>query len=392
MPSPAEPRPTVAHVRRIWFKPTETFLHAVVTGCRRTRPLLLGHERAHADAFPVDAPVVALCPPGSLAARWNHWRARWVGGDPEAPLRGRRARQALERENACLIHAHFGYTGVHVLPLAYRSGLPLVTSFYGEDATALAADSSWRSRYERLFEGGARFLVEGPCLARRLADLGCPPEKILVQHIAIPLARYRFAPRTPRAQGEPVTIFFCASFREKKGLRYAFEAVARARAEHPRLVFRVGGDGPERAEVAQRIDALGLGDCTRLLGFLPHERMLEEMAAADLFIQPSVTAANGDTEGGAPTTLLEAQACGLPVLATRHADIPHVVVEGESALLAPERDAEALAENLRCLLKAPERWAAMGEAGRQHVERFHSVEGEAARLEDLYLELLGERP
>ncbi|NIP81231.1 MAG: glycosyltransferase, partial [Gemmatimonadetes bacterium] len=54
-------------------------------------------------------------------------------------------------------------------------------------------------------------------------------------------------------------------------------------------------------------------------------------------------AANGDGEGGAPTTLLEAQAVGLPVVASRHADIPWVVAP-EAGLLAPEEDPEALAE------------------------------------------------
>ncbi len=185
-------------------------------------------------------------------------------------------------------------------------------------------------------------------------------------------------------------MFFCASFREKKGLRQALEAVARARSEHPGLVFRIGGDGPERGEVEALVSRLGLADCTRLLGFLSHERMIDEMDAADLFLQPSVTARNGDSEGGAPTTVLEAQACGLPVLATHHADLPHVVVEGESALLAPERDVERLTANLLTLLKGPERWMAMGEAGRAHVLRCHDAEREVARLEDRYLALAEE--
>ena len=210
-----------------------------------------------------------------------------------------------------------------------------------------------------------------------------------MQPIAIHCDRYPF--RARRGADGPVRLFFCASFREKKGLRYALEAVARARAEHPELAFRIAGDGPERADVERRIDALGLRDCTELLGFVSHERMIQEMDAADLFVQPSVTAESGDSEGGAPTTLLEAQACGLPVLATHHADVPFVVEEGESALLAPERDAERLAANLLTLLKTPERWAPMGEAGREKVTRDHDAEGCVARLEDLYIELAGDR-
>jgi colanic acid/amylovoran biosynthesis glycosyltransferase len=390
MALPPRDRPAVAHLRRVWFKPTETFLHNALAGLARTRPLLLGYERAHSEAFPLAAPALALYPQGSLAARFCHWRSRRGGGDYHARFHHRRALRLLRRERARLLHAHFGYTGVHALPLRRRSGLPLVTSFYGEDASRLGRDPAWRERYAELFAEGERFLAEGPHMRERLLALRCPPEKVQLVPICIPVARYPFRARGAVPRGEPVRLFFCASFREKKGLRYALEAVARARRERPALSLRVGGDGPERAGMQELARGLGIGDCTEWLGFLPHARMLEEMHAADLFLQPSVTAANGDDEGGAPTTLLEAQACGLPVLATLHADIPHVVEHGESGLLSPERDALRLAGNLLELLETPERWAAMGESGRERMQRLHDVAVVVERLEDLYLELVPE--
>jgi colanic acid/amylovoran biosynthesis glycosyltransferase len=191
------------------------------------------------------------------------------------------------------------------------------------------------------------------------------------------------------ARGEPVRVLFCASFLEKKGLPYALRAVARVREEHPTVELALAGDGPGRDAADVEIDRLGLSNAVRRLGFVSHARMIEEMNAADLFIQPSVTAADGNDEGGAPTTILEAQACGLPVLATHHADIPNVVSPGESALLAPERDEERLAANLATLVKEPERWAAMGRAGRERILRGHDVADRVSRLEHLYAELVG---
>lgn len=382
--------PAVAHLRRVWFKSTETFLHNSVRSFRRTRPLLLGYERANQEAFPFEGPVVTLYPAGSLAARWNHWRSSRGSRDYHAHFHARRALRALRREGARVLHAHFGYTGVHALPLQRRTGLPLVTTFYGEDVSRLAREPVWRGRYRELFATGERFLVEGPFMRERLLELGCPPEKVRIQRIGIPLERYPFRARARKAAGQPVRLFACASFREKKGLRYTLQAVARARNDHPALALRIGGDGPERPRLEAEIRHLQLGDCTKLLGFLSHAQMLEEMDGADLFLQPSVTASNGDSEGGAPTTLLEAQACGLPVLASFHADIPAVVAEGESGLLAPERDADGLAAHLTALLGAPERWAQMGTAGRERMQRLHDVEKQTRRLEDLYLELAGE--
>ena len=69
---------------------------------------------------------------------------------------------------------------------------------------------------------------------------------------------------------------------------------------------------------------------------------------------------NGKMEGGAPVAILEAQATGLPVVPSYHVDIPEAVVDGKSALLAHERDAETLAKHLGYLCRA----GAMGRAGR----------------------------
>ncbi len=392
MSSSANRTPTVAHFRRIWFKATETFLYTTVANQRRTRPLLIGYERDHADDFPVSCPVVTLYPPRSPAAAWRQLRRRLLGPDAEPHFDSRRTWRALSSWQARVLHAHFGYTGHQLLPVRRRSGLPLVTSFYGEDASSLPDDPLWQRRYAQLFEEGDRFLVEGPAMRKRLIEIGCPPGKLLIQRIAIEPDRYPFRERAPKPASEPVRLFFCASFREKKGLLPALEAVARARERHPNLEFRIAGDGPERPRVEAALDRLGLHGCATLLGFVSHDRMIREMQEADLFLQPSVTAADGDSEGGAPTTLLEAQACGLPLLATHHADIPYVVADGKSALLAPERDVDALFENLLVLLEEPERWAPMGNAGRVRIEHLHDALVEVPRLEQLYLELAKEAP
>ena len=379
----------VAHLRRVWFKPTESFLYHLVAGSQRTRPLLIGYERALAERFPLACPTLALYPPGSLRARCLAAAARWLRIDPHRAWATPALFLALRRHRARVLHAHFGYTGYQLLPVQRATRLPLVTSFYGEDASRLADEPGWRERYAELFAQGTRCLAEGPCMRQRLVALGCPPEKVVIQPIAIPVARYPFRERR-REHGRPVRLFFCASFREKKGLAYALEAFARVHLDHPETIFRIAGDGPERPAIEAQLDRLGLREAVELLGPLPHDRFVKELDEADLFVQPSVTARSGDTEGGAPTTLLEAQACGVPVLSTLHADIPNVVGHGESGLLAPERDADALAGHLERLVDEPERWPAMGRAGRARVERFHDVALQVRRLEDLYLSLAGE--
>jgi colanic acid/amylovoran biosynthesis glycosyltransferase len=389
MQSAPDARPAVAHFRHVWFQPTETFLHTCVRSFRRSAPLLIGYEHINAGDFPVACPVVPLYPRGSWRARWNARSPAWWSGDELARFDTRAARDALSAHGAEVLHAHFGQTGYGVLRLKRRTALPLVTTFYGADASQRVRLPGWRERYAELFAEGELFLAEGPRLAARLVELGCPAEKVAVHPITIEPERYRFRVREPKARDERVRLFFCARLCEKKGLAFALRALALVKDKYPTVELRIGGDGPDAAAARALVEELGLQDAVRFLGFLSHERFLAELDAADVFVQPSVTASDGDTEGGAPTTLLEAQACGVPILASRHADIPQVVPEGESGLLSAERDSEGLAENLHTLLAGPERWAEMGRAGRAHVEAQHAALPQTARLEDRYLQLVG---
>jgi colanic acid/amylovoran biosynthesis glycosyltransferase len=389
-PDSSRPALCVAHLRHRWFLPTETFLYNTIRSCRATRPLLIGYERMNADVFPVDCPVVTLYQPGTWAAKRQRIRVELLGERGRSHFDNPRVDAALAEYDARVLHAHFGSTGVRALGTRRRTGLPLVTTFYGRDLAADATSPEWREGTRRLFETGDRFLVEGPFMRERLLSTGCPADKAHVQRIGIEIGRYPFRLRPPKRPSEPVRIFFCASFREKKGLAYALEAVARAHAEFPQVEFRIGGDGELRGAVEADLERLRMRPWTQLLGFLSHSQMLDEMNRADLFLQPSVTAADGDSEGGAPTTILEAQACGLPVVASEHADIPNVVVPGRSALLAPERDVDALLAHLRSLLKEQDRWATMGNAGREHVIRFHDIARVQRQLEAHYHALAGQ--
>lgn len=85
---------------------------------------------------------------------------------------------------------------------------------------------------------------------------------------------------------------------------------------------------------------------------------------------------------------IEAEATGIPIVSAIHADIPEIVLGGESGLLSPERDVDALARNLERLVADPDLWRSMGKAGRAHVEEHHDVRKQVARLETIYAGVL----
>jgi colanic acid/amylovoran biosynthesis glycosyltransferase len=153
------------------------------------------------------------------------------------------------------------------------------------------------------------------------------------------------------------------------------------------IQYTIIGDGERRELIETTIAEHGLEDIVELRGWQPQSVVADEMADAHLFILPSVTAENGDKEG-TPTVLLEAQSMGLPVVSTYHAGIPEIVEDGETGLLVPERDSEALADALETLISNPERWPEMGKRGREHIERNHSIEAVTDDLLKLYRSLL----
>lgn len=224
-------------------------------------------------------------------------------------------------------------------------------------------------------------------MRQRLIDLGCPAGKLEIQPIAVDADAIAFRPRSPGTNGR-IVVMFAGRFCEKKGLLYALEAIRKVRCKGCPVEFRMIGDGPLVTSVRSFVREGNIEDSVRLLGFLDHADYLREMNRADIFLHPSTTASNGDSEGGAPTTILEAQASGMPIISTYHADIPNVVVPGKSALLVAERDSDALARSLEYLIDNPSVWAEMGRAGRAHVKAHHDIKRQVLSLEDKYLAFL----
>lgn len=144
------------------------------------------------------------------------------------------------------------------------------------------------------------------------------------------------------------------------------------------------GDGPEASRLRDAARSLGIAHRVHLLGACDHARLPGIYATADIVIGTSFA---NETFGMA---LAEASACARPVVATRFGGFPEVVREGETGLLVPPRDPQALAAALRTLLDDPERRRIMGEAGRAHVVAHFAWPVVTDHVLRLYRETLGE--
>ena len=290
---------------------------------------------------------------------------------------------ALDCPRYDVIHAHFAPHGLKAVQLR-RLGViagPIITSFHGYDVN-VGDPATLSRRYAPLFRQGDAYTANTKFTADKAAALGCPADRIHLLPESLNVADYTFRERKREAD-KPVRLLTVGRLVEKKGVEYAIRAVAQVKDRHPRIQYDIVGDGPLRGHLANLIDELGVGGHIRLLGAKRGEELKACFDAADLFLLPSVTASNGDKEGQALVNQ-EAQACGMPVITTRHNGIPDGVAEGSSAILVDEADVKGLADALSNLCDHTDQWPAMGRAGRRFVEQHFDTSVVNERLVELY--------
>ena len=278
----------------------------------------------------------------------------------------------------------FGMDAPHALRLRRLGALKgeLVVAFRGADTTKYVARRG-RRVYGHTFREARLLLPVCEFLARRLLQLGAPPERVVVHRTGIDLRRWPYSERHPEAGGG-LRLVSVGRLVEKKGIAQVLGALRLLAERGIRAEYRVFGDGPLGERLGMLAADLGIADRVAFEGRQGQEGVREGLARSDVLVAASVTAADGDEEG-IPNVLKEAMASGMPVLGTRHAGIPELVENGVSGWLVPERDEPALAEALIRLASEPERWAAMGRAGRAKIEREYDID----RLNDRFAGMLG---
>lgn len=285
-----------------------------------------------------------------------------------------------------VIYCHFGHVGEHARRLregGVFSG-PLVVVFHAWDVTVLLNQEP-AGYYDTLFEQAELLLPISHLWKGRLKDLGAPQERIKVHRMGIDVETFEYR---ERAVSAPVRIVSVARLVEKKGIRYALEALGDLRARRPNLSFEynIAGDGPLRSELEKAVQERDLVDHVKFHGWLQQDEIAALLDDSEILLTPSVTAKDGDMEG-IPVVLMEGMARGLAVVTTRHSGIPELVEHQESGLLVDERDSKGLSEALESLFDAEARMAELGRAARARVEQEFEIRKLNDRLEKLLEEI-----
>jgi colanic acid/amylovoran biosynthesis glycosyltransferase len=240
--------------------------------------------------------------------------------------------------------------------------------------------------YENLFKHGDLFTVGSEFMRRRIVSLGAPEDRIAKLPMGVDVSRYRFAERR-KGDGE-FRLLTIARLVEVKGIEYVLRSLAIIKDKCPGLRYFVAGDGPLRNKLEALVTELGIAQTVEFLGEVCHEEALQQYHAAHGFVLASVVTDSGEEESQS-VVLAEAQATGLPVIATATGGIPESMRDRESGLLVPPRNPGALASAILWLVNHPEAWGEMGRAGREYVEEHFNLERLNDQLVGIYHTVLG---
>jgi teichuronic acid biosynthesis glycosyltransferase TuaC len=278
-------------------------------------------------------------------------------------------RRILAFRRIDVIDAHYMYPdGVAAVWLGQKLGIPVVVTCRGTDVNLIPRYGIPRRLIQGAIAGAAALITVSAALREAVLELGAPPDKVMVLRNGVDTRLFappseRDAVRVDLGLINP-TLVSVGHLIERKGHRLVIEALQ----ELPDWQALIIGDGPERARLAALIQSLGLSGRVRLLGARPHAELPALYGAADALVLAS------SREGWA-NVLLEAMACGTPVVATNSWGNPEVVRTPEAGVIV-ERNPAAIAEGIQRLwANRPNRAAT-----RAYAEQFSWDETTAGQL------------
>jgi glycosyltransferase involved in cell wall biosynthesis len=298
----------------------------------------------------------------------------------------------LARLRPDVVHFEWNTAAVDYLALFDVWRCPVVTSCHGSDVSIYPHMPSHARYVERLHEVFARASAVhcvSESLARETEAFGLDPAKRRVIRPGVDPSA--FAPTTSGAGAGAnghLRVVTVGWLRWMKGHEYALTAMRSLLDRGVPVHLDIVGGSPdavvgrsgENRRIAHTIDDLGLEGHVSLHGTLPTAEVIERLRAADVLLHPSVSE-------GLPTVLVEALACGVPVVATDVGGVTELVTDGAEGIVIPPRDPDAIADALATQWHDPGLRARMGAAGRETVRDRFTLERHVREFQALYEEV-----
>jgi phosphatidylinositol alpha-1,6-mannosyltransferase len=306
---------------------------------------------------PLSLPTWGILHAGALR---GHWRIV------------RRLRRLAKAERVEMIHCGRCLPeGLMALELKALTGIPFACFVHGEEMT-LASQSRELRWLTRRVLGSAAYLIANSRNSARILrdDWGVPADRVVVLHPGVDSALFVPAPRDPDVRdelgwGDRTVLLTVGRLQERKGHDRMIEALSAIRRTIPDILYAIVGDGEEAGRLRELVDREGLRDHVQFLGERDDRTMVRCYQQCDLFVLPNRRVGN-DIEGFG-IVLLEAQACGKPVVAGDSGGTVETMKVGETGRIVSCERPEPLAGLILELLADRERLADMGRAARRWI-------------------------
>ena len=340
---------------------SETFVHQQVRGLPFEVHCLYGGNLPTHRALGLDGLGYAF--PGENADPW---------------IRVQAIAEYLRAQQVRAVMAQYGPTGVEMMAACSQAGIPLLVHFHGYDAWRDDVLASYGRRYPALLTQAQAVVGVSREMCAQLERLGAPAGR--VHHVAYGVDTRRFSPAATESPTSAEPRFLMVGRQvDKKGHLPALLAFAELLRQFPACTLRIVGSGPLQMAGEMLARSLGIAAKVVFLGALAPDAVAQELQSARALVQFSLTTPSGDREG-TPLAVLEAMACGVPVIGSRHAGIPDVIEHGVHGLLVDPFDVAALSSAMAQLAANPSLASALGQAGCRRVRAHYS---EARYLGDL---------
>jgi len=302
------------------------------------------------------------------------------------PMRSLALARLLKRLKISHIHAH-GST--YPATRAMASALLLDITYSFSTFVDFDYETDFRMFPEKIKQAEFVIATTEYCVSRILAATS-PEFRPKIHTIYLSIDPAYATTRNPRGRPPVPLVLGIGRLVEKKGFEYLLNAVALLMKRGLSFRCMLIGDGPEGARLEALAEHLNLDGIVAFAGALSNDRVREYLAPPNLLVAPSVYASDGERDG-IPTVLVEAMACGVPVVSTRVSGIPELISNEENGLLVPQRDGAALADAIGRLLTDAKLRDRVIEEGRKTVYSKFDIHRSSRKLWSL-IEAAGRRP
>lgn len=281
--------------------------------------------------------------------------------------------------------AEYGPIGAYLVEGCKRAGIPLFVHFHGYDASVRSVLAEHNEAYQEMFAYASGVVAVSRIMSSKLLALGVPANKLYTNPCGVDPTLFFGG----RPEESPPIFVGVGRFVEKKAPFLTILAFSKVHGAIPESRLIMVGEGQLLGPCKQLAKALHLQKEIDFLGAQPSSAVRTLMRNCRAFVQHSLQADDGDCEG-TPVAVIEAQMTGVPVIATRHAGIPDVVVDGETGFIVEEGDTDGMADRMLQLAKSQALAGRLGRAGQKRAVEHFTLERHLNSLAEMIDEGIAE--